>query len=140
MKVNRSIRTSGLCVRENFTYIHTTPLLLLLIPYTIINDDIQRKNATYVLVTCAQNQWQKHFTNLKHLLQQSIAHKINVEILKENYKKISVLLQQVAYEINSKMYFLQQPLRNAAKFDRHCDSQISYKTSITLNTVPAQKL
>ena len=30
------------------------------------------------------------------------------------------------------------PLRNAAKFGRHCDSQISYETSITLNTVPAQ--
>ena len=34
-------------------------------------------------VTSAHNLWQKHYTNLKHLLQQSIAHKINVE----KYKK-----------------------------------------------------
>ena len=57
----------------------------------IINDDIQRKNATYLP---AQSPAHKINDNLKHLLQQSIAHKINVEILTEKYKKISVLLQQ----------------------------------------------
>ena len=50
-------------------------------------------------VTCAHNQRQQHYTNIKHLLQRSIAHKINVEILEEKYKKISVLLQQLTYEI-----------------------------------------
>jgi len=38
-------------------------------------------------VTCAQNQWQKHYTKLKHLLQRSIAHKVDVEMLKEIFKK-----------------------------------------------------
>ena len=40
-------------------------------------------NISACAVTCAQNQWQNHYTNLKHLLQLSIAHKINAEILKE---------------------------------------------------------
>ena len=38
---------------------------------------------------------EKHYTNHKHLLQQSIAHKISVQILKQKYKKISVLLEQL---------------------------------------------
>ena len=53
-------------------------------------------------------------TNLKHLLQQSIAHKINVEILEEKYKKISVLLQQLTYETNDKICFLQEPNKSAS--------------------------
>ena len=65
-------------------------------------------------VTFAPNQWQKHYTNLKHLLQQSIAHKINVEILKEKYKIVSVLHQQLTYEINDKIYFLQEPKKSAS--------------------------
>ena len=77
----------------------------------IINDDIQRKNATYLP---AQSPAHKHHTNLKHLLQQSIAHKINVEIVKEKYEKITVLLQQLTYEINDKIYLLQQPKKSAS--------------------------
>ena len=50
----------------------------------------------------------------KNLLQQSIAYKSNVEILKEKYKKISVLLQQLTYEINDKIYFLQEPKKSAS--------------------------
>ena len=56
----------------------------------IINYDIQRKNATYMLI------------------------KINVEILKEKYKKISLLLQQLTYEINDKIYFLQEPKKSTS--------------------------
>ena len=51
---------------------------------------------------------------LKHLLQRSITHKINVEILEEKYKKISVLLQQLTYEITDKIYFLQEPNKSAS--------------------------
>ena len=65
-------------------------------------------------VTCAHNKWQKHYTNLKHLLQQSIAHKIDVEILKEKYKNISVVLQQLTCKINVKIYFLQEPKKSAS--------------------------
>ena len=81
------------------------------------------------VVICAQKQWQKHCTNLKHLLQQSIAHKINVEILKEKYKKISVLLQQLMYEINDK-YTSYKNLRNLLRQLLSCkishQNQISY--------------
>ena len=45
---------------------------------------------------------------------QSIAHKVKVKILKEKYKKISVLLQQLTYEINDKIYFLQEPKKSAS--------------------------
>ena len=74
----------------------------------------KERNVSARAVTCAQDQWQKHYTNLKHLLQQPIAHKINAEILKEKYKKISVLLQQLTYEINDKIYFLQEPKKSAS--------------------------
>ena len=47
----------------------------------------KERNISARAVTCAQKQWQKHYTNLKHLLQQSIARKINIEILKEKCKK-----------------------------------------------------
>ena len=57
------------------------------------------------------NQWQKHYTNLKLLLQQSVAHKINVEILKEKYKKFSVLLQQLTFEINDKINLVPRVFR-----------------------------
>ena len=71
----------------------------------IIKHGIQRKNATYLPaqspVNCAQNQRQKQYTNLKHLLQQSIAH--NFEILKGKYNKISELLQQITFEIIDKI-------------------------------------
>ena len=53
-----------------------------------------------------------HYTNLKHLLQRPIARKINVEILKEKCKKISVLLQQLTYEIIDLIYFLQEPKKS----------------------------
>ena len=83
----------------------------------IINHGIQRENATYLppqsTVTCAQNQRQKHYTNLKH--QQSIAHKINFEILKGKYYKISVLLQQITFEIIDKIYFLREPKKSASE-------------------------
>ena len=74
----------------------------------------KERNISARAVTCAQNQWQKHHTNLKHLLQQSIAHKFNVEILEEKCKKISVFLQQPTYEINDKIYFLQEPKKSAS--------------------------
>ena len=45
---------------------------------------------------------------------QSIAYKVNVEIVQEKYKKISVLLQQLTYEINDKIYFLQEPKKSAS--------------------------
>ena len=76
------------------------------------------KERTQHICPCShlhKNQRQKHYTNLKHLLQQFIAHKINVEILKENYKKEnSVLLQQFTYEISDKIYFLQEPKKSAS--------------------------
>ena len=117
----RSIRTPGLWVTEVVTYIRTTPLLLLLIPYMflVIKPKMHHKTLKHPppqslvrTVTCAQNQW--HCTNLKHLLQQSIALKINVEILKEKYFKISVLLQQLTYEVNDKIYFLQKRKKSAS--------------------------
>ena len=55
--------------------------------------------------------WQKHFTNLTHLLPPSIAHKINVEILQEKYKKnLSVSL--ATYLRNQG--FLQEPKKSAS--------------------------
>ena len=74
---------------------------------------IQRKNATYLP---AQSPAHKinDYTNLKHLLQHSIAQKINVEILKEKHKKISVLDQQLTYEINDKINFLQEAKKSAS--------------------------
>ena len=44
----------------------------------------------------------------KTWLQHSIADNINVEILNEQCKKISVLLQQLTFELNDKIYFLQE--------------------------------
>ena len=70
----------------------------------------KERNISVRAVTCAQDQWQKHYTNLNHLLQQSIAHKI----LKEKYKKMSVLLQQFTFEIIYKIYFLQEPKKSAS--------------------------
>ena len=58
------------------------------------------------------------------MLQQSIAHKFNVEILKEKYKQISVVLQQLTYEINDEIYFQQEPKKSAkavALFFQHLD-------------------
>ena len=84
----------------------------------IINDEIQRKE---------RNIWQKHYcnTNLKLPLQQWISHRINVEILKEKWKKITVLLQKLTYEINDKIYFPQE-LRNRQLLS----CKISYKIQL----------
>ena len=79
----------------------------------IINYDIQRKNATYLPAQSPAHKINDKNT-AKNLLQQSIAYKSNVEILKEKYKKISVLLQQLTYEINDKIYFLQEPKKSAS--------------------------
>ena len=38
---------------------------------------------------------------------------INVEILEEKYEKVSVLLQQLRYEIDDNIYFLQEPKKSA---------------------------
>ena len=65
MKVNRSIRTPGLWVVEVVTYICTTPLLSLLIPYMFISDKV-------------------HHKTLKHLLPQSLVHVINDDIQRKN--------------------------------------------------------
>ena len=37
-----------------------------------------------------------------------------LKYLKKNIKKISVLLQHLKYEINDKIYFLQEPKKSAA--------------------------
>ena len=84
----------------------------------IINDDIQRKNATYLPAQSpahkinAKNTQNQRYP--KHLLQQSIAYKTNAEILKEKYKKIPLLLQQHTHEINDKIYFLQEPRKSSS--------------------------
>ena len=75
-----------------------------------INDDIQRKNATYLPALSLAHK----INDYKHFLQQSVAHKINAEMLKEKYKKVSVLLQQLAYEMNDKIYSLQEPKKSAS--------------------------
>ena len=54
----------------------------------IINDDIQRKNATYLPEQSPAHKINDKNTNLKHLHQQSIAHKISMlKCLKKNIKK-----------------------------------------------------
>ena len=77
------------------------------------NDDIQRRNATYLPAQSPAHKItrQKHHTNLKQLLQQSIAHEINVEILKGKYEK--TLSASPATDLRTKsmiikIYFLQQ--------------------------------
>ena len=79
----------------------------------IINDDIQSKKARYLPTQSPAHKINgKNTTLTQNLLQQSSAHLINVEILKEKYKKISVLLHQLTYEINDKIYFLQETEEN----------------------------
>ena len=79
-----------------------------------MNDEIQRKNATYLPAQSPAHKIndKKNYTNLKHLSQQSLAHKINVEILKEKYYKITLLLQQLTYKIIEKIYLLQEPKKS----------------------------
>ena len=78
---------------------------------------------------CAQIQWQKHYTNLKHLLHQSIAHKINVETLKEKYKK-SLSTCPATYVSTKSMikYTSYKNLRNLLRQLLSC--KISYKIQL----------
>ena len=82
---------------------------------------------------------QEHYTiNVKHLLQQSIAHNFNVEMLKhkKKHKKVSVLHQQLTYEIND---FLQEPKKSASAVNLW--QKNSYKVQVkNLKYLPSQSL
>ena len=118
---------------HNETLKHPLPKSLM----HMINNDIQRKNATYLPAQSPAHKINDKNT-AKILLQQSIAYKSNVEILKEKYKKISVLLQQLTYEINDETYFLQEPWKSASAV---LSCKISYKTqSNNLKNLPPQSL
>ena len=71
------------------------------------------------------------------MLQQSVAQKINVEILNEKFKKISVLRQQLVYEINDKIYFLQKPKKSASAVSCKISHIIQLKN---LKYLPPQSL
>ena len=77
------------------------------------------------------------YTKLKHLLQQSVAHKINVEILKEKYKNIPVLLQQLRKSMVK--YSSYKNLRNLLLQLLSC--KISYKIHLkNLKHLPPHSL
>ena len=101
------------------------------------------KDRTHIIsahaVTCAENQRQKHYTNLKHLLQQSIAHKVSVEILKEKTLKIAMLFHQLTYGINDKIYTSYKKLRNLLRQLLSC--KISHEIQLkNLKYLPPQSL
>ena len=81
-------------------------------------------NISACAVTCAQNQWQNHYTNLKHLLQLSIAHKINAEILKEKSQCFSSNLRTKSMI----KYISYKNLRNLLRQLLSC--KISYKIQL----------
>ena len=64
----------------------------------------------------SQNQWQVKLlsTNLKAICSSSqLLVKSMLKYLKKKMKKISVLLQQLRYEIDDNIYFLQEPKKSA---------------------------
>ena len=79
-------------------------------------------------VTCAQNQWQKHYTNLRHLLQKSIAHKINVEILNRKIIKESPCFSSNLHTKSIIKYASYKNLRNLPRQLLSC--KISYKNAL----------
>ena len=89
-------------VRQRKTLKHPLPQSLV----HIINDDIQRICSRSHLRTKSMTKT-LHYRNLKHQLL--------IKSLKNmKYEKISVLLQQLTYEITDKMYFLQEPKKSAS--------------------------
>ena len=85
-------------------------------------------------VTCAQNQRQKHHTNLKHLLQQTIAHQISDEMLK-NLKKSLCFSSNLRTKSMMK-YTSYKNLGNLLRQLLSC--KISYKTqSNNLKNLPS---
>ena len=82
----------------------------------IINDDIQRKNATYLPAQSPAHKINEKDTTLTYNICSSsqLLIKTMLKSLKKNVKEISMLLHQLTYEINDKIYFLQERKKSAS--------------------------
>ena len=99
----------------------------------------KERNISARAVTCAQYQWQKHHTNLKHLHQQSIAHKINIlKYLEKNIKKSQCFSSNLRTKSMLK-YTSHKKLRNLLRQLLSC--KISHKIQLkNLKYLPPQTL